>query len=285
MLKDAPALEHTRSRREGRAHDEGNTLGIKVLAVANQKGGVGKTTTALSLGAALHRLGKKTVVMDLDPHACASIHLAHYPEDLTHTVLDIFYAEKEELPALWKKVLHTESAPGFDFAAASIRLSELEMDLKNRSGRGVIFKDALDVIRDDYDYIVLDCPPHVGVLLVNALVASELVIIPIQTDFLALHGLRLLFDTIRTLNRVLPAPIKFRALPTMFDRRAGACRRVLNLLRKKLGDKMFETVINLDTNFREASAKGKVIYEIDDNSRGAIEYSLLAKEITAHENA
>ncbi len=274
-----------RPMRDGRVHDEGKTLGIKVLAVANQKGGVGKTTTALSLGAALHRLGKKTVVMDLDPHACASIHLAHYPEDLTHTVLDIFYAEKDDVPELWKKIIHVEQKPGFDFAAASIRLSELEMDLKSRPGRGAIFKDALEPLRDEYDYIVLDCPPHVGVLLVNALVASDLVIIPIQTDFLALHGLRLLFDTIRTLNRVLARPIRFRALPTMFDRRAGACRRVLNLLRKKLGDKMFETVINLDTNFREASAKGKVIYEIDENSRGAIEYSLLAKEIVANEDA
>jgi len=131
----------------------------------------------------------------------------------------------------------------------------------------------------------MDCPPHVGVLLVNALVAADLVIIPIQTDFLALHGLRLLFDTIRTLNRALPGPINFRALPTMFDRRAGACRRVLNLLRKKIGQKMFETVINLDTNFREASARGKVIFEIDPNSRGAVEYSILAKEIVAYENA
>lgn len=260
-------------------------MGAKVLAVANQKGGVGKTTTSLSLGAALARMGKKTLVMDLDPHACASIHLAFYPEDMKLTAYDIFQAERADWPGLWKEVVKPSEAGGFDFVASSIRLSELEMDLKSRPGRGQIFHDALILVRENYDYIVVDCPPHVGVLLVNALVAADLVIIPIQTDFLALHGLRLICDTIRTLNRILPQPIPFRALPTMFDRRAGACRRVLNLLRKKIGDKMFETVINLDTNFREASAKGKVIYEIDPNSRGAVEYSLLAKEIVHNENA
>jgi chromosome partitioning protein len=259
-------------------------VAAKVLAVANQKGGVGKTTTALSLGAALSRLGKRTLVMDLDPHACASIHLAFYPEDMSYTALDLFQAEPEAWPALWEQIIKPAQA-GFDFVPSNIRLSELEMDLKSREGRGQIFHDAVALVRERYDYVVVDCPPHVGVLLVNALVASDMVIIPIQTDFLALHGLRLICDTIRTLNRVLPQPIVFRALPTMFDRRAGACRRVLNLLRKKLGDKMFETVINLDTNFREASAKGKVIYEIDPNTRGAVEYALLAKEILSNENS
>jgi len=255
-------------------------LSIQVLAVANQKGGVGKTTTSLSLGAALARQGKKTLVIDLDPHACASIHLAYYPENLEHTVLDIFNADKVDGP-LWDRIIQKSEDPlFFDFAPAHIRLSELEMDLKSRPGRGGILIEALAPLKERYDHIVIDCPPHVGVLLVNALVSADLVIIPIQTDFLALHGLRLIFDTIRTLNRVLPQPINFRALPTMFDRRASACRRVLNLLRKKLGPKLFETVINLDTNFREASAKGKVIYEIDPNSRGAVEYMLLAKEIT-----
>lgn len=258
---------------------------VQVIAVANQKGGVGKTTTSLSLGAALALAGHRTLVMDLDPHACASIHLAYYPENLEYTVLDIFQAEKAEYAGLWDKIIHpAERESFFDFAAAHIRLSELEMDLKSRVGRGAILTEALAPLRGRYDYIVIDCPPHVGVLLVNALVAADLVIIPIQTDFLALHGLRLIFDTIRTLNRVLPRPINFRALATMFDRRAGACRRVLNLLRKKLGPRLCDTVINLDTNFREASAKGKVIYEIDPSSRGAVEYSLLAKEI-ANENA
>ncbi len=253
----------------------------QVIAVANQKGGVGKTTTALSLGAALARLNKKALVVDIDPHACASIHLAHYPENSRYTVLDIFYASGESnRQKIWEKVIIKSENPHlFDFVAADVKLSELEVDLQKRAGRGNILAEAIKFLRHEYEYIILDCPPHTGILLVNALVASDMVIIPVQTDFLALHGLRLIFDTIRTLNKVLPAPIYYRTLGTMYDRRAGACRRVFNLLRKKLGSRMFETVIHTDTNFREASAVGKVIYDISPNSRGALEYGLLAKEI------
>jgi len=258
-------------------------VGAQVLAIANQKGGVGKTTTALSLGAALVREGKRALVIDMDPHACASIHLAHYPEEIEASVLDIFYADESDAGMIWPEIIHHEEGPGFDFVPASIRLSDLEVDLKERQGRGGIFRRAILCIENDYDYIVLDCPPHVGVLLVNALVSANLVIIPIQTDFLALHGLRLLFDTMGTLNKVLVHPLQFMTLGTMFDRRAGACRRVLNLLRKKMKSRVFDTVINLDTNFREASAKGKVIYEISPKSRGALEYTLLAKEIIKDE--
>ncbi|MDY7000682.1 MAG: AAA family ATPase, partial [Thermodesulfobacteriota bacterium] len=124
----------------------------KVLAVANQKGGVGKTTTTLSLGAALYRMGKKVLVLDLDPHACASIHLAFYPENLGSTVYDVFQAGPGEWTDIWKKVIHSgEEGSGFDFAAGSIRLSELETDLKSRPGRGAILTGALKELREDYD--------------------------------------------------------------------------------------------------------------------------------------
>jgi chromosome partitioning protein len=252
--------------------------------VANQKGGVGKTTTALSLGAAMHRAGRKVLVADLDPHACASIHLAFYPENVEYSMFDVFKGREDEAEALWAKAIQHTQGAGFDFAPASITISELDVDLRSRPHRGVILRDRIRPMREQYDYIILDCPPQTGMVLINSLVAADMVIIPIQTDFLALHGMRLISDTIRTLNRVLPEPLEFRALATMFDRRAGACRRVLNLLRKKLGKRLFETVINMDTKFREASASGKVIHQIDPNTRGAIEYGLLAKEIE-HENA
>jgi len=112
-------------------------------------------------------------------------------------------------------------------------------------------------------------------------VASELLVIPIQTDFLALHGLKLLFDTIKVLNKVLPRPICYRVLPTLYDRRARACARVMELLALKMKDSMFNTVIGMDTRFREASAQGRVIYEISPDSRGAREYEDLANEILA----
>jgi chromosome partitioning protein len=254
-----------------------------VLAIANQKGGVGKTTTTLSLAAALRKLKQRTLVMDLDPHACASIHLRFYPEQLTDTAYDLFQSDEAHWEDVWQRIRHSSRELPFDFVPGNIRLSELEVDLKGRTGKGGILYNFLQDHADEYDYVLLDCPPHVGILLVNALVASNLVIIPIQTDFLALHGLKLLFDTVRTLNRVLPSPIRYKALATMFDRRAGACRRVLNLLRHKMGERMFETVINTDTKFRDASAQGKTIFDVAPDSRGAHEYTLLAKEILHHE--
>ncbi|MDE5831694.1 MAG: ParA family protein, partial [Desulfovibrio sp.] len=132
-----------------------------------------------------------------------------------------------------------------------------------------------------YDYIIIDCPPHLGILLINALVACDLLIIPIQTDFLGLHGMKLLFDTLRTLNKVLPEPVKYRALPTLYDKRTKACARVVELLNKKLGASMFKTIVGMDTRFREASAQGRSIFEIDPRSRGAQAYAALAEEVMA----
>ncbi|SMP70951.1 ParA family protein [Desulfonatronum lacustre] len=257
-----------------------------VLAVANQKGGVGKTTTALSLAAALGETGRRVLVMDLDPHACASIHLGFYPEEERTTLYDLF---REEDPGKRTTILDAMISPavdaGFDAAPSHIRLSELEMDLRDRAGKGAILKQCMGHLENRYDYVVLDCPPHVGILLVNALVACDLVIIPMQTDFLALHGVRLIFATMKTLNKALPKPIDFRILPTMFDRRAGACQRVLRLLRQKAASKMFETIIPMDTKFREASGLGKTILGVAPSSKGAQAYRQLARELTANENA
>jgi chromosome partitioning protein len=250
----------------------------RILAIANQKGGVGKTTTALSLGAALAKRGKRVLVLDLDPHNCASAHLGFFPEHVHRSALDIFLTQ----PVLAETVLSAATRPGqagFDFVPGHYRLSELDADLRGRPRKGVILKEALSTVADRYDFMIIDCPPHMGVLLANAMVAADLLVIPIQTDFLALHGLRLIFDSIRTINRVLQRPLAFKALATMYDRRAGACVRVLNLLRRKLGARVFSTVIGLDTQFREASADGKVIYEVAPDSRGAREYLQLADEI------
>ncbi len=263
---------------------ETSAAGIKkgrVIAVANQKGGVGKTTTSVTLAAALSRMGQKVLILDLDPHACASVHLRFYPDEQIGSINDIFTSEESAWPDIWKKIRFEHEGKLFDVAPASIRLSELETDLRGRKGKGAILQQALSLIRSEYDFVVIDCPPHVGILLVNALVACDMLVIPIQTDFLALHGLKLLFDTIKILNKVLPSPICYRALATMYDRRAKACHRVLELLEMKMGNRMFRTIIGIDTRFREASAMGRVIYEIDPETRGAKEYEELAAEILA----
>ncbi len=254
-------------------------MAAKIIAIANQKGGVGKTTTTLTLGMALAKQGKKILILDLDPHACASLHVKLYPEEQDVTLHDLILADKEHWLPIWDRLAKPIGVENLDFAAGSIRLSELELDLADRKGKGMVLNEAITLIKDKYDYVLIDCPPHVGILLVNALVASDLLIIPIQTDFLALHGLKLLFDTIRTLNKVLPKPIRYKTLPTMYDKRAKACTRVLELLRRKMGDSMFETVIGVDTRFREASALGTSIYNIAPETRGALAYEALCKEV------
>ncbi|KAF0234257.1 MAG: chromosome partitioning [Desulfovibrionaceae bacterium] len=255
-------------------------MSVRVVAIANQKGGVGKTTTALSLGAALAILGKRVLLMDLDPHGCASVHLGYFPENVTVSAYDLLLKGTFDA-TLWKQAVFPALEGKMDVVASNVRLTELDIDLKARENKGVLLKELLEQATGDYDYVILDCPPNMGVLLVNAMVASDLLIIPIQTDFLALHGLRLIFDSIRLLNKVLAKPVAWKALATMFDRRAGACRRVLELLRNKLGGKMFDTVVGMDTQFREASARGLVIYDVAPDSRGAREYMALAKEILA----
>ena len=256
-------------------------MSVKLIAIANQKGGVGKTTTTLTLATALTRMDKRVLVLDLDPHACASLHMRLYPENQSHTLHDLFLAEENQREALWKEIIQDVFARHLHIAPASIRLSELEIDLRDRKNKGGILADALKIVQDDYDYVLMDCPPHVGILLVNALVACDLLIIPIQTDFLALYGLKLLFDTMRTLNKVLPVPLRYMALPTMYDRRTRACTRVLELLQEKMGSAMFSTIIGVDTRLREASAQGCVVYDLDPQSRGALAYTALAQEIMA----
>ncbi len=251
----------------------------KILAIANQKGGVGKTTTTLTLGTALAKKGKRVLILDLDPHACASLHMKLYPEEQEVTLHDLLLADASQWAQIWQKLAQDVGEENIQVAAGSIRLSELELDLQERKGKGMVLARALAPVQNNYDFILLDCPPHVGILLVNALVASDLLIIPIQTDFLALHGLKLLFDTLRTLNKVLPSPIRYKALPTMYDKRARACTKVLELMRNKMGSAMFETVIGVDTRFREASALGTSIYHIAPDSRGAMAYDALSEEV------
>lgn len=256
-------------------------MGAKIIAVANQKGGVGKTTTALSLGAALANKGMQVLIMDLDPHICASIHLRIYPEEHEHTILELFRSEPSEWESLWSRLIFRQEEQSWDVIAGDVRLAEIEGDVHDKANKGFILRDALKTVPDHYDFIMLDCPPQMGVLLVNALVASNLLVIPIQTDFLALHGLKLLFDTLRTLNKALPTPIFYRALPTMYDKRAKACTKVLNLLQGKMGKTMFSSIVPMDTHFREASALGRVVYDIDPLCRGAEAYNSLAKEVMA----
>lgn len=250
-----------------------------VLAVANQKGGVGKTTTALTLAAALARQRQKVLVLDLDPHVCASVHMGIFPEKQAITLYHLFKAPPEHRSQLFTALEQRPRGQNWHLIAGDTRLAEIESDWRDRRGKGFLLKTLLQDPAARYDVILLDCPPQMGVLLANALVAADLVIIPVQTEFLGLHGLKLLFDTLRLLNPALEQPVQYRALATMYDKRANACTRVLDLLRLKLVDAMFETVIPVDTRLREAAALGQVVFDSAPSCRAAQAYEQLAREV------
>lgn len=256
-------------------------MGAHVIAVANQKGGVGKTTTALSLAAALSRAGKSVLVLDLDPHVCASVHMRLYPEEQPCTLFRLFMGAPPEQTSLWAELVVRPEGQRWDMAPGDTRLADVEGELRDRPGKGFLLRAALECPRPKYEFIILDCPPNMGLLLINALVAADLLIIPIQTDFLALHGVKLLFDTLRVLNRGLSRPVRYMALATMYDKRAGACTAMLQLLRRKMDRAMFNAVIPVDTRLREAGARGKVVYDIAPSCRAAAAYALLAEEVIA----
>lgn len=250
---------------------------MKTLAVANQKGGVGKTTTAISLAASFQHLGHRVLLIDLDPHACASIHLAHYPGTSTGSALHLFGPHDDA--TAWAMAISQQKNTPFALVPAVTQLADLEQRLRDAPNKGTILARRIPAVAARFDLAILDCPPHLGIVLVNALAAADLVIVPVQTDFLALHGLSLLLRTAHTLRRGLGRSIPVRVLATMYDRRANACRRVLELLQKKLGPRLCSTVISTDTKFREASAQGLPILQAAPSSRGAHEYLALAQEL------
>jgi len=257
----------------------------RTIAVANQKGGVGKTTTAVNLSAALARMGKRVVLLDLDPHACASIHLRQYPDEKMSTLREVFLAALPNsgicLETVWNESIQRIDDAQFDMIVGHTALDDLEEHARGLVEKGLLLQKILRPIASQYEYIIVDCPPHMGFLLSNALMAAQSLIIPIQTDFLALHGLKLLFDTIRVLNKVRDVPLEYRALPTMYDKRAGACTRVLHLVYKKMPNAVFSTYIPIDTRLREASALGTVVYSVEARCRGALAYDTLAQEVGA----
>ncbi len=249
---------------------------VKVISITNQKGGVGKTTTALTLGESLAFFNKKTLVIDLDPHACATIQLNYLPNEISKDSYELF---KEGPIRNLRSFIHKNKNHKFDFIPASIDLSKLEIELKDKKDRILILKRNLSFFRLKYDYILLDCPPHLGIILINAIAASDLLIIPTQTEFLALHGLKLLFNTIGLVKKTLNKNIDYKILPTMYDKRIKSCQRILFLLKEKLNDKVFSTVIHIDSKFKEAARIGAIILNVSPKSRGSKEYIQLAREI------
>lgn len=251
---------------------------MRFIAIANQKGGSGKTTTAVNLGACLAQLGQKVLLVDIDPQAHATIHLGLKPFELNVTLYDVLVNSQPAGEAVVES-----SIVRLDILPSHIDLSGAEIELVNIVGRERILKDSLSYIKRKYDYILVDCPPSLGLLTLNALNAVQEIFVPIQTEFFALEGMSKLFRTIDIVKERLNKRLAMTGvILTMFDSRKNICKDVAEKVAEHFKDKVFETRIRDNVKLAEAPSYGQPITVYAPTSYGSQDYQALAREVLAH---
>lgn len=252
------------------------TMG-RIIAVVNQKGGVGKTTTAINLAAYLAERGKFVLLVDVDPQANATSGVGHNYRELEHGLYDALIGTKP-----LRDVLHSTAIDGFRVAPATPALAGANVELVNVEGREFKLRNMLEELAHSYDYIIIDCPPSLGLLTVNSLVAAEEVLIPVQAEYYALEGLGQLLETLELVRESINPNLKILgAVITMFNSANKLSKDVEQELRKFFPNKIFDTIIPRNVKLAEAPSFGKVIMHYDKFSRGAAAYSALADEVLA----
>jgi len=250
----------------------------RVVAVCNQKGGVGKTTTTISLGAALAEQGRLVLLVDFDPQGALSVGLGFQPHELDATVYNLLM----ERGITARDVLFKTNVDGMDLLPSNIDLSGAEVQLVHEVGREFVLGRVLEPVVPDYDVIMIDCQPSLGLLTVNALACADGVIVPLECEYFALRGVALLMETIdKVSSRLSPKLSMDGLLATMYDSRTLHTREVLAGVVKGFGDKVYHTVINRTVRFPDASVAGEPITRFDSMSAGANSYRELAKEVLA----
>lgn len=247
-----------------------------IISMCNQKGGVGKTTSTINLGACLADAGRRVLLVDLDPQGALSAGLGLTHDDLEDTIYDVILDNQISIHSAIK---HTEVS-GLDMVPANIDLSAAEIQLVNEVGREHTLARALRPVRRDYDYIIIDCQPSLGLLTVNALACSHGVIIPMECEFFSLRGLALLTDTVEKVSDRINFDLEIMGiLVTMFDRRTRHAREVMSRVVDYFGDKVFDTVITRTVRFPETSVAGEPITSWAPSSQAAAQYRDLAREV------
>lgn len=248
----------------------------KILAIINQKGGVGKSTTAINASAALGQLGKKILLVDLDPQGNTTSGLGVEKGTIEACIYEVLLDDETALA----DVVLPDVVEGVDIVPATINLAGAEVELVSEMAREHRLKDALQAAKGVYDYIIVDCPPSLGLLTINALVAADELLIPIQCEFYALEGLTKLIDSMkRVKTRLNPNLDIFGVLLTMYDGRTNLANQVADDVREYFGDKVFETVIPRTVKLSEAPSFGLPITEYDPTGKGSLAYTDLAKEM------
>lgn len=247
----------------------------KIIAITNQKGGVGKTTTTVNLGASLARLGKKVLLVDIDPQGNTTSGIGINKADVAYCIYDVLINEIDPREAIVET-----NVENLSIIPATIQLAGAEVELVPTISREVRLKRSLHTLRNDFDYILIDCPPSLGILTVNSLTASDSVIIPIQCEYYALEGLSQLLNSIRLVQKHLNTSLRIEGvLLTMFDARTNLGMQVIEEVKKYFQNKVYQTIIPRNVRLSEAPSHGQSIVTYDPKSKGAEVYMELAKEV------
>ena len=250
----------------------------RVVALCNQKGGVGKTTSTINLGAALTEYGRRVLLVDFDPQGALSVGLGVQPHQLDRTIYDVLMESSVTLD----DVLLKTNVPGMDLVPSNIDLSAAEVQLVNEVAREQTLARALGPALGDYDLVLIDCQPSLGLLTVNALTAADEVVIPLECEFFSLRGVALLIDTIEKVRERLNPRLHIAGiLATMYDARTVHGREVFSRVVEAFGDTVFDTVITRTVRFPETTVAGEPITTWAPSSSGALQYRALAKEVLA----
>ena len=248
---------------------------MQVWAIANQKGGVGKTTTAVSLAGDLSKLGKSVLLIDLDPHGSMSSYFKLDPDTHEPSIYHLFQTPASSID----EIMVDTGIENVKLLPSSTAVATLDRQLGSQAGKGLVLKNALAAVEDQFDYCLIDCAPLLGILMVNALAAAQKLLVPVQTEFLAIKGLERMLHTLNMILKARTEPLEYLIIPTMFDRRTRAAIQSLRQLRDSYHENIWDNIIPVDTQFREASRQGKPISHIAASSRGAKAYVQLLNRL------
>ena len=252
---------------------------MKIWTVANQKGGVGKTTTVVTLGAILALQGKKVLMLDTDPHASLTYYFGIDSEELEYGVYDVFTKSDSMNEEHWKKCVWQSPVENLSILPATMAMATLDGVLSKKPGMGLIIKKALQKFAVEYDHVLIDCPPVLGVLMVNALAACDKVLIPVQTECMALKGLERMHRTMELIQTSQSKKYDVCIIPTMYDKRTKASILAYRELIQTYGKQVWEGVIPIDTKFRNASMAQLPLPVFAKGARGVFAYQELLKSL------
>lgn len=256
---------------------------MKIWALANQKGGVGKTTTVVALGGLLASAGQRVLMLDLDPHGSLTSYFKHNPDEIEQSVYQLFSHGGQVPQHLPRQLIVNTGVPRLDLLPASTLLATLERQQAGQGGAGLVISRTLAWLWDDYDYVLMDTPPMLGVLLINAMAACQLMLLPVQTEFLALKGLERMMRTLQMVMKSQKRELPWWVVPTLFDRRTQASVGSLRLLRQTYENHIWPAAISVDTRLRDASKAGMPPNLFDPGGRAVKGYASLLKFLLTHE--